>query len=87
MLDFMDHAATLYEAVAGDTVIEPVVYEGSLGRGKCEQMYGKYIGKNIMKMDDKQQERNDRLQVREEERSKKCDTRTSQPLRGYSSLQ
>jgi len=63
VLDFMDHAGALYDAVAGETAIEPVVYQGSLGSKKLEQMYKKYIGANIMTMDDKQQERNDRLQA------------------------
>ena len=53
VLDFMEFAAGLYESVAGDAVIKPVVYQGSLGRGQLEKMYGKYISANMMSMDEK----------------------------------
>ena len=62
VLDFMEFAGGLYESVAGDAVIKPVVYQGSLGRGKLEQMYGKYIGNNMMSMDEKATDRADQLQ-------------------------
>ncbi len=63
VLDFMDHAGALYDAVAGEVVINPVVYQGSLGKSKLEQMYGKYLGTNLMGMDEESTERSDRLQA------------------------
>ncbi|GMH49298.1 hypothetical protein TrRE_jg3644 [Triparma retinervis] len=63
VLDFMDHAGKLYEAVAGEAVIEPVVYEGGTGGKKLEQMYKKYVGEKGMMMDEEAQERVDKLQA------------------------
>lgn len=50
VVDFMDHAASLYEAVAGDVVITPVTYGGSLGKGKLETMYTTYAVSGMMNM-------------------------------------
>uniref|UniRef100_A0A7S1G0E7 Uncharacterized protein n=1 Tax=Corethron hystrix TaxID=216773 RepID=A0A7S1G0E7_9STRA len=43
VIDFMNHAAELFLGVIGDEVtIEAVVYSGSLGKGKLEQLYSAY---------------------------------------------
>jgi len=42
VVDYMNHAASLYDAVAGDVVINPVTYGGRLGKGKLEQMFTSY---------------------------------------------
>jgi hypothetical protein len=44
VVDFMNHAAELFGAVAGNDVIidPPVRYEGSLGKAKMEQMFSIY---------------------------------------------
>lgn len=44
VVDFMNHAASLYSSIAGGVVIQPVTYGGSLGRSKLEQMYSEYAG-------------------------------------------
>ncbi|GMH66897.1 hypothetical protein TL16_g04533 [Triparma laevis f. inornata] len=63
VLDFMEFASEMYESVAGSTVIKPVVYQGTLGRGKLEQMYKTYLsGSNIIEADQSHQDRVDQLQ-------------------------
>lgn len=52
VLDFMDHAASLFDAVAGSTVIQPVVYEGSLKKAKLEKMFSIYAGQLMSSMMD-----------------------------------
>ena len=46
VLDFMDHAGSLYEAVAADVAIDPVVYGGDLSTKKTEKMYKMYVKEN-----------------------------------------
>ena len=42
VVDFMNHAASLYTAIAEGVLITPVTYGGSLAKSKLEQMYGAY---------------------------------------------
>ncbi|GAX26891.1 hypothetical protein FisN_9Lh187 [Fistulifera solaris] len=50
VVDFMNHAASLYESVAEGVVIKPVVYEGDLSKAKLEQMYSTYTVSGMMGM-------------------------------------
>jgi hypothetical protein len=52
VLDFTDHAASLYDAVAEGVVINPVTYAGGLPKSKLEQMFGAYAFTGMMKMDE-----------------------------------
>jgi hypothetical protein len=47
VVEFMNHAASLYDAVAGDTTIKPVVYEGALSKAKLEQMFSSYAASGM----------------------------------------
>ena len=40
--DFMNHAASLYDAVAESVTITPVTYGGDLSKSKLEQMFSAY---------------------------------------------
>ena len=51
VVDFMNHAASLYDAVAEGATIAPVTYNGSLSRSKLEQMYSQYAVGGMMNMD------------------------------------
>jgi len=62
VLDFMDHAASLYDAIADGVVITPVTYSGSLGNKKLEQMFTKFASVSLGGMDLSAQERVDTLQ-------------------------
>jgi len=42
VVDFMNHASSLYNSIAEGVVIVPVTYGGDLGKGKLEQMYSAY---------------------------------------------
>lgn len=44
VLDFMDHAASLFDAVASGVTITPVTYGGKLSKSKLEKMFGIYSG-------------------------------------------
>lgn len=44
VLDFMDHAASLFDAIADGVTITPVTYGGSLSKAKLEKMFGIYAG-------------------------------------------
>jgi len=44
VLDFMDHAASLFDAVAEGVTITPVTYGGSLSKSKLEKLFGVYAG-------------------------------------------
>jgi len=52
VIDFMNHAASLYDAVAEDVIITPVTYGGTLAKPKLEQMYGSYAFSAMLKMED-----------------------------------
>lgn len=42
VVEFMDHAASLFNSIAEGVTIAPVTYGGDLGKGKLEQMYSAY---------------------------------------------
>ena len=42
VMDFMDHAASLFDAVAEGVTITPVTYGGNLGKKQLEQMFSVY---------------------------------------------
>jgi hypothetical protein len=48
VVDFMQHAASLYDAVAGDVGIAPVTYGGTMSKSKLEQMYSVYAGSAML---------------------------------------
>jgi hypothetical protein len=50
VVDFMNHAASLYDAVAEGVTIKPVTYGGDLGKNKLEQMYSAYAVSGMMDM-------------------------------------
>lgn len=51
VMDFMDHAASLFDSVSKDITIKPVVYGGSLRKKDLEQMYSIYAGSSMLAMD------------------------------------
>ena len=61
VVDFMNHAASMYDAVAGDVIIKPVVYEGTLRKSKLEQMYSTYAVSGMMNMGDMTEDFDDRV--------------------------
>ncbi|KAL9182398.1 hypothetical protein ACHAXT_013050 [Thalassiosira profunda] len=60
VMDFMDHAASLFDAVAEDVTIKPVTYGGKLRKKDLEQMFSVYAGSSMMGGD---QDRVDTLQL------------------------
>jgi F0F1-type ATP synthase membrane subunit b/b' len=50
VVDFMNHAASLYDSVAEGVVITPVTYGGSLSKSKLEQMYTAYAVSGMTNM-------------------------------------
>jgi hypothetical protein len=48
VLDFVEHAASLYDSVAEGVVIAPVTYEGNLRKGKLENMFSAYAEASIL---------------------------------------
>jgi len=61
VMDFMDHAASLFDSVANGVVITPVTYGGTLAKKKLEQMFAIYSS-SIMSEDNVTEERVDNLQ-------------------------
>lgn len=51
VMDFMDHAASLFDAVADGVVINPVTYGGDLPKSKLEQMFAIYATSGMTSMD------------------------------------
>jgi hypothetical protein len=51
VMDFMDHAASLFDSVSKDISIKPVVYGGTLRKKDLEQMYSIYAGSSMLAMD------------------------------------
>jgi len=51
VMDFMDHAASLFDAVAQDVTIKPVTYGGKLRKKDLEQMFSVYAGSSMMSLD------------------------------------
>lgn len=60
VIDFMNHAASLYDAVAEGVEITPVTYGGVLPKSKLEQLYGAYAFSAMIKMDG---DMNDRIEL------------------------
>lgn len=50
VVDFMNHAASLYDSIAKDVVIKPVTYGGTLSKSKLEQMFSTYTISGMMEM-------------------------------------
>ncbi|KAL3801473.1 hypothetical protein HJC23_000911 [Cyclotella cryptica] len=50
VMDFMDHAASLFDAVAKDVTIKPVTYGGNLKKKELEQMFSIYAGSSMMSL-------------------------------------
>eukprot|EP00579_Thalassiosira_antarctica_P005119 CAMPEP_0201884950 /NCGR_PEP_ID=MMETSP0902-20130614/17641_1 /ASSEMBLY_ACC=CAM_ASM_000551 /TAXON_ID=420261 /ORGANISM="Thalassiosira antarctica, Strain CCMP982" /LENGTH=919 /DNA_ID=CAMNT_0048413971 /DNA_START=32 /DNA_END=2791 /DNA_ORIENTATION=- len=48
VMDFMDHAASLFDAVAEDVTIKPVTYGGKLRKKDLEQMFSVYSSSSMM---------------------------------------
>jgi len=48
VMDFMDHAASLFDAVAKDVTIKPVTYGGKLRKKDLEEMFSIYAGSSMM---------------------------------------
>ena len=51
VLDFMDHAASLYDAVADGISIKPVTYGGPLSKTKLEEMFSMYAASMLMNLE------------------------------------
>lgn len=51
VLDFMDHAASLYDAIAEGIVIKPVTYGGTLSKAKLEEMFSIYAASMLTNLD------------------------------------
>ena len=47
VMDFLDHAASIFDAVAEDVTIKPVTYGGTLRRKDLEQMFSVYAGSSM----------------------------------------
>jgi len=62
VLDFMDHAASLFDAVAENVTINPVTYGGTLGKKQLEAMYSAYATTSMLSMDEKASDRLETLQ-------------------------
>jgi len=63
VMDFMDHAASLFDAVADGVTITPVTYGGSLSKSKLEKMFTMYASSIMTSMDGSvTQDRADTLQ-------------------------
>ena len=63
VMDFMDHAASLFDAVADGVTITPVTYGGTLSKSKLEKMFTVYASSIMTTMDGSvTQDRADTLQ-------------------------
>ncbi len=51
VMDFMDHAASLFDAVADNVNITPVTYGGTLSKSKLEQMFTIYASSMMTSLD------------------------------------
>merc|ERR1711957_167269 len=51
VMDFMDHAASLFDSVAAGIIINPVTYGGNLGKKKLEQMFTIYASSSMTSLD------------------------------------
>lgn len=50
VVDYMNHAASLYNSIAEGVVIVPVTYGGDLSKSKLEQMYSAYAASGMTNM-------------------------------------
>jgi hypothetical protein len=50
VVDYMNHAASLYNSIAEGVVITPVTYGGGLSKSKLEQMYSAYAASGMTNM-------------------------------------
>jgi hypothetical protein len=50
VVDFMNHAASLYLSIAEGVTIKPVTYGGDLSKSKLEQMYSIYAASPLLNM-------------------------------------
>jgi len=57
VINFMNHAASLYDAVAEGVEITSVTYSGTLPKSKLEAMYGTYVFACMTKMPDDMSDR------------------------------
>jgi hypothetical protein len=51
VMDFMDHAASLFDSVAENVSITPVTYGGNLSKGKLEELFTIYATSMMTSMD------------------------------------
>lgn len=49
VIDFMNHAASLYDSIAKGVAIKPVTYDGNLAKSKLEQMFCTFAVAGTMK--------------------------------------
>lgn len=63
VVDFMKHAASLYDSVAAGVIISPVTYGGDLAKLKLEQMYSTYSGAAMLNMENVKDDFDDRLRL------------------------
>jgi hypothetical protein len=52
VIDFMNHAASMYLSIAEGVTIKPVTYCGDLSKSKLEDMYSVYAASSLMNMGD-----------------------------------
>ena len=52
VIDFMNHAASMYMSIAEGVTIKPVTYSGGLSKSKLEEMYSVYSASSLMNMGD-----------------------------------
>jgi hypothetical protein len=48
VVDFMNHAASLYTSIAEGVTIKPVIYGGDLSKSKLEQMFSTYASSSML---------------------------------------
>ena len=48
VVDFMNHAASLYTSIADGVTIKPVIYGGDLSKSKLEQMFSTYASSSML---------------------------------------
>ena len=63
VVDFMNHAASLYDSVAEGATITPVTYSGKLAKSKLEQMYSQYAVGGMLNMAEMTDDFDSRVQL------------------------
>jgi len=61
VVNFMNHAASLYNSIAEGVVIKPVTYGGDLPKGKLEQMFTAYAASGMTNMMSMEEDFEDRV--------------------------